>query len=71
MTERHSTLRELIELMELKEFKELLKKEEKKEEKKDDKKWWSTNPIKLYLILVLLYPFIGKAYLTLLTAIWK
>lgn len=62
MSER-SSLRELIELMELKEFKELLKKEEKKP---IDKKWWNMNPIKLYIILVLLYPFIGKGYISLL-----
>ena len=65
-----SLLKKMIELEELKLFNQLNgKKEEKKEEKK--KPWWDANPIKLWLILVLTYPVVGKAYVMLLTALWK
>lgn len=64
MTEK-SFVRELIELKELEAYKELQKKDPPK------KPLWWLNPIKLYIILVLLYPVIGPAYKNLVMALWR
>lgn len=69
MSDNTSILRQLIELEELRQFKEMnSKKEEKKEEK--PKKWFEKEIktgalVKIFLLMTLLYPFVGLAYIQL------
>lgn len=57
-----------MELLELKEMQELLKKENKDNRKPDEHKGFfhKMDPVKLYIILVLSYPIVGPAYTFLL-----
>jgi len=69
----HSLLREFLEFKQLMAADDLFK---KKEEKKEEKKPWhaSIKPntfFKIYLILVILYPVIGKLYTMLLLKLWQ
>jgi hypothetical protein len=73
MSKRNSLFSEFLEYKQLMAAEELFK---KKEEKKEDKKHWITHIkpetfLKIYVIMLLLFPFIGKAYTMLLLSIWK
>lgn len=62
-----SVLEELIALRQLEAYKELTKKPDEKK----PTKWWVLNPIKLWIIGILLYPIIGPMYMKLILALWK
>lgn len=64
MTDK-SLVQQLLELKELEAYEKLNKKEPPK------KKWWNVDPVRAYIILVLLYPVIGPAYKNLILYLWR
>lgn len=62
-----NVLEQLLELKQLEAYKELTKKPDEKKHTK----WWVLNPIKLWIIGILLYPIIGPMYMKLILALWK
>lgn len=66
MSKRNSLVRELLELEELRELKEVLKKQEPKKEEPKKGLFHKIDPVKLWIILVLAYPFVGPLYLAMI-----
>ena len=65
MTDK-SFVQQLLEIEELKAYQEL---QSKKNPPK--KSWWSFDPVRTYIILILLYPVLGPAYKNLILYLWR